>query len=141
MSCFKKSVRNDQLYENNFNSLMYPLIIIAQLFALMPITNARKKGCDIKFKCISLIFIYYVLVCCGASFCCVITIIWFTKHKMQFGRLGKKIYIFENEINELFKLSNVVHYAYVNFLNYNITCTINNYLLNFQLIYHFMYST
>lgn len=77
--------------DNNFNRLMYPVIVLAQVFALMPISNVSKTGRDIKFKFISIHSIYYILICIGAFAVTTITMLWIFHYKMEFGKFGMKI--------------------------------------------------
>lgn len=73
----------------SFNKLIYPVTFLAQLFALMPLSNASNAGRDIKFKFISLRFAYYVTITvCAFAITC-ICMAWLFYNRMEFGKVGK----------------------------------------------------
>lgn len=77
------------LEENGFNKIIHPIVFLAQIFGLMPLSNTSKAGRDIKFKFVSLQFAYYILICLVAFYKFLVAMLWLVIYRMEFSKICK----------------------------------------------------
>lgn len=98
----ERGTREDFLYDGTFHEAVGCILVVAQLFGIMPVRGVRDKSPkNLKFKKFSIRFVLAILLILSLVWITVIDAIWIFRTTMEFAKLINFIFDFTNLLSFL----------------------------------------
>jgi gustatory receptor len=83
-----RATREDFIYDGTFHEAVANVLVVAQLFGLMPVSGIKeKRPSKLKFKIFSFRFFLCILYIIGLLFCTSLTIHWIGVTRVELGKI------------------------------------------------------
>lgn len=85
----QRGTNKDYIYNGSFHEAISPVLVMAQLFGVMPVCGVREPDLNLmefKWKCFRTIYSLTILL--GLLIMTFITLYWTFTHKIEFAKIG-----------------------------------------------------
>lgn len=97
-----RGTREDFIYNGTFHEAVGMILVVAQLFGIMPVSGIRNKSPkSLKFKKFSLRFVFCIALIIGLTWMFVLGVIWLARSKIEFGKVVGFVFDFTNLLSIL----------------------------------------